>query len=161
MHGINKVIKSSTDPNDAGEGYAFVFLNFKNEKRANDFFKYFYSDSNRNQAAVQNEEVTAKELMDRARPYISTKEGGVYIDPALYLIAGNIIKNYNGSGDLNEANYYEDSSTPTSGLLEEGNGIARRYMNYVTRLTAGDVTSTSNRTRFEDLSAANSTLFQL
>ena len=142
--------KLSTE--SGGEGYVFVFLNFKNEKKANEFFDWFYNDSNRNANAADVGDITANDLNDRARPYISSKATGVKIDPSLYTLAAMILKDYNGGGTIKSDNFFA-GETPNASLLMQGNGFALRYMNYITKLNAGDNVTNAANTRFEQLTA--------
>ncbi len=134
--------------NYAKADFAFLYLNFASDEKANEYFsKFFTSDSG-------NGAITKKSLMERSRPYLSTVndegDGGLKLDPALFVIAGNIIRNYTAAGTLDESNYYDGSYAPKTDLLNEGIGIGRRYMSLVTKLTAGDMSGVSSM-RFADL----------
>ena len=130
----NPVTGNYLNPN-----YVFVYLNFANQKRANDFFKKYYTDTTGN----------AKDLKERVKPYISSLNSGFRISSDLYLLAGNIIRNY-ASNDLLGANYFDDSGIPSQALLQDGINIGRRYMNYVSNLSAGDMSGVGAM-RFDEI----------
>lgn len=102
-------------------GYVFLYLNFKNQQKANEYFSAFYTDTENNEM-----------LRDRAETYISTADNdGMKLGAQLYLIAGNIIHNYYAaSGDpaKQEANYFNGSGRPNATMLQDGQ---KRMQNYL------------------------------
>lgn len=132
--------------NTVGEkGYVFYYLNFKDAKSANEYFRQYYSD-----ASGQDEDgnpLTNKELLDeRADAYISDLDGsGIKISPVLYLIAGNIVHNYkkqSGSSLLEDIDYFDKSGEPKTELLTDGRNKGCDYVGLQrTLLTAGSTGS--------------------
>ena len=102
-------------------GYVFLYLNFKNQQKANEYFSAFYSDKN-------NDEM----LKDRAETYISTADNdGMKLGAQLYLIAGNIIHNYyaaSGESAKQEANYFDGSGKPNAAMLQDGQIKMQNYL---------------------------------
>lgn len=111
-------------------GYVFLYLNFKDENSANEYFKQYYHGStlDENQANISNKE----QLDERAQSYISTTDNtGMKLSPNLYLIAANIIHNYyatNGSS-FQVQNYFDDKTgKPNSELLQDGRDYGWQYV---------------------------------
>ena len=102
-------------------GYVFLYLNFKNQVSANEYFADYYSNS-------ENKD----NLDERAETYISTLDpSGMKLSASLYLLAGNIIHNYyegtSGSSKI-EADYFNGSGDPNAELLQDG---AKKMQNYL------------------------------
>lgn len=99
----------------------FLYLNFKNQKKANEYFSAYYTDQN-------NREM----LKDRAETYISTTDNdGMKLGAHLYLIAGNIIHNfYAASGEpaKQEANYFDGAGNPNAVMLSDGRTRMQNYL---------------------------------
>lgn len=102
-------------------GYVFLYLNFKNQKKANEYFSAFYTDQD-------NKEM----LRDRAETYISTTDNdGMKLGAQLYLIAGNIIHNYyaaSGEPAKQEANYFDGAGNPNAAMLRDGQTKMKNYL---------------------------------
>lgn len=102
-------------------GYAFLYLNFKDQKSANEYFSKYYEDPD-------NEAM----LRDRAETYISTSDNeGMKLGAQLYLIAGNIIHNYystTGKSVKQDANYFDGAGEPNAGMLDDGQKKMRNYL---------------------------------
>ena len=97
-------------------GYVYYFLNFKDEQSANAYFKQFYQDNK-------------DALLEQARTYITSTNGtNVKLSPALYLLAGHIVDNYDANdAKMDEANYFNGTS-PSSTLLSDAIIKAKEYM---------------------------------
>ena len=130
--------------NSVGNGYVFYYLNFKDAKSANDYFKQYYTD----QSGVDEDgnAMPNRELLDeRADAYISDLDGsGMRISPHLYLIAGNIVNNYvkqSGSSLLargQDNDYFDNTGNPKPELLTDGRKQGCDYVGLQrTLLTAG------------------------
>lgn len=127
-------------------GYAFLYLNFKNQKAANDYFSKYYDEE-------ENEAM----LRDRAETYISTSDNeGMKLGAHLYLIAGNIIHNYysvTGKSVKQDANYFDGSGAPNEGMLLDGRKKMQNYLGkQLTLVNSGY--KTGMRTRYELLTGA-------
>lgn len=115
-------------------GYVFLFLNFKDEASANQYFKDFYMGEEN--LAIRDEEGnlidSREELAERAQSYlVSQNMGNSSFSGNMYLIAGNIVYNYeatNGSLGMQSANYYDSSGKPQGALLEDGKKMALNYL---------------------------------
>ena len=121
-------------------GFVYLYLNFKDEQWANKYFANYYSDSNPDNVDYINE---------RAQTYITSDiaadpTDGILINPTLYLLAGNVIKNYytgaNGSNKL-EANYLADNVS--NSLLLDGRKKMIKYMSLQLALVNGKYTASS------------------
>lgn len=121
--------------------YTYFYLNFKDPKSANEYFRHYYTGEGKDE---EGNTVSHKEELDeRARTYISTSdENGMKLSPNLYLIAGNIIHNYYaGSGSsIQNDNYYDNSGKPKSELLEDGKKIGLEYVGRQLTLLASGAT---------------------
>lgn len=127
-------------------GYAFLYLNFKNQKAANEYFSKYYEDPD-------NEAM----LRDRAETYISTFDNeGMKLGAQLYLIAGNIIHNYystTGKSVKQDANYFDGTGAPNEGMLLDGRKKMQSYLGkQLTLVNSGY--KTGMRTRYELLTSA-------
>ena len=135
--------------NTVGEkGYVFYYLNFKDAKSANEYFRQYYSDASG--LDEDGNPMTNKELLDeRADAYISDLDGsGMKISPVLYLIAGNIVHNYkeqSGSSLLAKGqneDYFDNSGVPKTELLTDGQNQGYDYVGLQrTLLTSGSTGS--------------------
>lgn len=135
--------------NTVGEsGYVFYYLNFKDTSSANRYFRQYYMDSDG--VDEDGNPLTNRELLDvRAKSYIRDLDGaGMKLDPALYLIAGNIVHNYNaesGSSLLKKEqseDYFDSSGNPKEELLTDGRKKGCDYVGLQrTLLTAGSTGS--------------------
>lgn len=116
--------------------YVFYYLNFKDTASANKYFKQYYNKMDQDE---DNEEVTnASLLKKRGEIYISDKDAaGLKISPSLYLVAGNIVDNYNNGTSLKEANYFKNDGTPKEGLLKDGFEQGSEYVGLMTTLVPG------------------------
>lgn len=101
-------------------GYVFYYLNFKDAVSANKYFRNFYSDT----SGVDedgNSYTNQQQMAERSKVYISGENcDGLKIDPAFYLIAGNIVKNYSSVNETLESNYFDASGSPGSQMLQDG-----------------------------------------
>ena len=132
------------------EGYVFLYLNFKDQISANKYFKDFFSGKF-NVADPEEEEdddtpgmVTVDDLTQRARAYITTKDAAMKFSPEMYLIAGNIVHNYEADGGpgFQEASYFDQDGNPSETLLDDGKKVGLRYVNLQKYLTtSGDASS--------------------
>lgn len=119
--------------------YVFYYLNFKDENKANEYFSHYYQSSSTDE---DGNEISNKEQLDKkAKVYISSndKENNMKFDPALYLIAGNVVQNYyDQSGSTMQSPNYFSGSTPNSTLLEDGKRIGQEYVGrQLTLLSSG------------------------
>lgn len=144
---LNSEIKEYLNPNkpftanyNNVAGYVFYYLNFKDEKSANDYFKAYYEGSEKD---VDGELISHKEqLDDRAKAYISTKDNtNMSFAPELFLVAGNVIHNYYASGgsSIQSANYF-NGVKPDRELLTDGRKLGQEYVGYQTTLQASGST---------------------
>lgn len=137
--------------NYSQDGYVYLFLNFKNQFEANEYFKDFYLGNTQVQDTTTGDDadsedddipadMTRNDLKDRSASYISSVDGGgLQISPALYLIAGNIINNYNadaGAGFQSQT-YFDNLGNPSETLLTEGQKIGKNYVSLQRSLTTG------------------------
>lgn len=134
--------------NTIGDGYVFYYLNFKDAKSANEYFRQYYTDESGTDE--DGNEMKNRDLLDeRADAYISDQDGsGMKLSPHLYLIAGNIVNNYNkqsGSSLLakgQDNDYFTNSGAPKNELLMDGRKQGYDYVGYQrTLLTAGSTGS--------------------
>lgn len=125
----------------SGHPYVFLYLNFKDQKSANEYFSKFYKDFNSlYPTEADRENVTSpKEVRDRAKVYISSRANAWRISPGLYLIAGNIIRNYdhNATDGFQDANYYQGDDY-LQALLDDGERVGKRFVSYAKSLTASE-----------------------
>ena len=120
-------------------GYVYLYLNFKDYKSANDYFANYYSKQNPDNVDMLNE---------RAQTYITSNlaaapTDGIRINPALYLLAGNVIKSYyEGADGTNkmESNYFANDEASAS-LLADGYKKMVQYMSLQLSLVGGKYTS--------------------
>lgn len=110
----------ATNFNNEG-GYVFLYLNFKDQVSANNYFSQYYSN-----------EDNKSNLDERAETYISTSDpSGMKLSASLYLLAGNIVHNYYetaaGSSVIG-ADYFDGSGNPNTELLADG---AKKMQNYL------------------------------
>lgn len=131
--------------NTIGDGYVFYYLNFKDADSANKYFRQYYMDETGTDE--DGKKMTNKELLDeRADAYISDLDGsGMKISPHLYLIAGNIVNNYNkqsGSSLLakGQDNDYFAGSSPKNELLMDGRRQGYDYVGFQRTLLAAGST---------------------
>lgn len=135
--------------------YVFYYLNFADENKANEYFKQYYQSSSQDEDG--NEISNREQLEEKAKAYIATmdKEKNMRFDPALYLVAGNVVENYyaqNGSG-IQSPNYF-NGSKPDSTLLEDGKQIGMDYVGkQLTLLSSGATGSMRMPEEAEDLVA--------
>lgn len=135
--------------------YVFYYLNFADENKANEYFKQYYQSSSQDEDG--NEISNREQLEEKAKAYIATtdKEKNLRFDPALYLVAGNVVENYyaqNGSG-IQSPNYF-NGSKPDSTLLEDGKQIGMDYVGkQLTLLSSGATGSMRMPEEAEDLVA--------
>ncbi len=124
-------------------GFTYLFLNFKDEVSANKYFKDYYSGA----VTVKDETGavvdTTEQLSEKAKTYlVSTDLTNMKFSANLYLIAGNIVYNYEatgGSNGLQTANYYDSTTQkPAAELLADGKKMALNYLgNCLTLLPSG------------------------
>lgn len=151
---IYKYLKSgepyTANFNNTG-GYVFLYLNFKDENSANEYFKQYYQGTtlDENQANISNKE----QLDERAQSYISTTDTtGMKLSPSLYLIAANIIHNYyatNGSS-FQAQNYFDNTGKPNSELLQDGRNYGWEYVGRQTTLLPSGSTSSMRMDKVAD-----------
>lgn len=127
-------------------GYVYLYLNFKSQKDANDYFSKFYSDDDN------------KEILDeRAQTYISTLDSnGMKLGASLYLIAGNIIHNYYAAdGSVKQAaNYFDGSGNPNGDMLRDGQKKMQNYLGkQLSLLNSGYKTGMASRYELLDSSS--------
>ena len=140
---LNKTKPITLNYNNAG-GYVYLYLNFKDDKSANEYFSQFYSNRNPDNVDMINE---------RAQTYITsdlaaTPQEGILISPTLYLLAGNVITNYwngtaDGTSNKMEANYFASSDVSAS-LLDDGRKKMKQYMSLQLSLVGGKYTTPSS-----------------
>ncbi|MCH5252315.1 MAG: hypothetical protein J1F22_05015 [Lachnospiraceae bacterium] len=131
--------------------YTYFYLNFKDAKSANEYFRHYYEGEEQDE---DGDTVNHKEdLEERATTYISTTDdSGMKLSPNLFLIAGNIIHNYydaNGSSIVPDANnsdttaqsYYDDAGNVNEALLKDGNKIGKEYVSRQLSLLASETTT--------------------
>ena len=115
--------------------YVYLYLNFKDDYNANQYFRHFYLHSD------DNDDFDAKTMNERALSYISDRQsGGIRLSPALYYIAGNIVQNYYEStqsqgADRQSDTYYDADGKPAQALLDAGRSYGITYVNMQTTLT--------------------------
>ena len=129
----------STTPvieNYSSEGYVYLFLNFKNEEKANEYFKdYYMGDMTAGKAAAAQgleDETTTEHLSNRMETYLMASDlaSNTKFSGNLYLIAGNVVYNYNATNaadGIQSANYY-DGTAPNTNLLSDGRTMAQKYI---------------------------------
>lgn len=127
-------------------GYVYLYLNFKSQEMANEYFSKFYSDTDN------------KEILDeRAQTYISTLDSeGMKLGASLYLIAGNIIHNYYAAdGSVKQAaNYFDGAGNPNGDMLKDGQKKMQNYLGkQLSLLNSGYKTGMA--TRYELLSGGD------
>ncbi len=135
-------------------GYVYLFLNFKNEQSANQYFEDYYTDNiqTSSNSTVLDDDSTKlagkEDLRTKAITYLAaTNLTNTFFSGNLYLIAGNILYNYdatNGKDGMQSANYY-DGSDPNAELLADGKKMALNYLgNCLTLLPGGSAGRDSN-----------------
>lgn len=132
-----------------GEGYVFLYLNFKNQVSANRYFKAFFNGEYVNTEEEEEDDetpgaVTVDDIAQRARAYITTKNDAMRFSPEMFLIAGNIVHNYEAQGGpgFQEASYFDADGNPSQTLLDDGKMVGMRYVNLQKYLTtSGDAAS--------------------
>ena len=147
-----------------GEGstpYVFLFLNFKDQNSANNYFREFYRGTyisepdpdDEDEGAGQPGDVTKKDLLSRAKAYIVSEDGGITLDPTYFLIAGNIIRHYETKADgsvvskglaFQSPNYYDGLGKPILTNLDFGRQYGYQYVSLQKTLTTSE-TETSMR----------------
>lgn len=113
--------------NNSGQ-YVYLYLNFKSEVAANEYFSCYY---NQEEGSSSNNSKPNKEYLDdRAQSYIATLDGSMKISPALYLIAGNIVHDYysNTGAKQQSPNYFDGTNKPVKSLLDDGQSKMRNYL---------------------------------
>ncbi len=113
--------------NNSGQ-YVYLYLNFKDEGAANEYFSCYY---NQEEGSAPNTTKPNKEYLDdRAQSYIATLDGSMKISPALYLIAGNIVHDYysNTGAKQQSPNYFDGTNRPVKNLLDDGQSKMRNYL---------------------------------
>ena len=113
--------------NNSGQ-YVYLYLNFKSEVAANEYFSCYY---NQKEGSSSNNSKPNKEYLDdRAQSYIATLDGSMKISPALYLIAGNIVHDYysNTGAKQQSPNYFDGTNKPVKSLLDDGQSKMRNYL---------------------------------
>lgn len=113
--------------NNSGQ-YVYLYLNFKSEVAANEYFSCYY---NQKEGSSPNNSKPNKEYLDdRAQSYIATLDGSMKISPALYLIAGNIVHDYysNTGAKQQSPNYFDGTNKPVKSLLDDGQSKMRNYL---------------------------------
>lgn len=113
--------------NNSGQ-YVYLYLNFKSEVAANEYFSCYY---NQEEGSSPNNSKPNKEYLDdRAQSYIATLDGSMKISPALYLIAGNIVHDYysNTGAKQQSPNYFDGTNKPVKSLLDDGQSKMRNYL---------------------------------
>lgn len=128
--------------NNSGQ-YVYLYLNFKSEAAANEYFSCYY---NQTEGVAPNTTTPNKDYLDdRAQSYIATLDGSMKISPALYLIAGNIVSDYysnTGAQIQHSPNYFEGTDVenmhPVAQLLNDGQSKMRNYLGLqMTLLSSG------------------------
>ncbi|MBO6108193.1 MAG: hypothetical protein J6P16_02180 [Eubacterium sp.] len=139
--------------NSESESYVFLYLNFKNQNAANEYFKAFYRGDFISGSSYEEEDeidedkpgdATPEDLNTRAKAYIVSDDGGITMSPSLFMIAGNIVRNTDAEGGpgFQSATYFDGDGNPLPLLLNEGKSIGYRYVNLQKYLTtAGDASS--------------------
>ena len=150
----NPVTGNYRPAENGGESYVYLFLNFKDGDCANRYFRSFYKGEYITQIHPGEEdddrpgEMTVDDMKRRAMAYISDRDvaggtGGIYLDPALFLIAGNIVHNYyaDGGPSFQSASYFDGNGLPLPALLNDGKQVGVKYCNLQKYLTpSGDST---------------------
>lgn len=123
--------------NNTGQ-YVYLYLNFKSETAANEYFSNYY---NQEEGTAPNTTKPNKEYLDdRAQSYIATLDGSMKISPSLYLIAGNIVHDYysNTGAKQQSPNYFDGTNKPVDKLLADGQSKMRNYLGLqMTLLSSG------------------------
>lgn len=153
-NGLDTYLDSSEPytANYNSSGYVFLFLNFKSEAKANEYFKDFYTGaSNLTTKDEEGNEIdSGEQLAEKAQSYlISTNMGNSSFSGNMYLIAGNIVYNYeatDGTG-MQSANYYNSSGKPQSALLDDGKKMALNYLGKCLTLLSSGSTGRSDDIR--------------
>ncbi|MEE3468499.1 MAG: hypothetical protein VZQ83_08670 [Eubacterium sp.] len=131
-----------------GDGYVFLYLNFKDQWSANKYFKEFYKGSFLTPAGQNTDpdmpgELTTSDLNEKAKSYIVSEDNQLQFDPAYYLVAGHIISNYyaDGGPSHQEPSYFGGDDITTINkerarkILESGIKIGQQYVNLQKYLT--------------------------
>lgn len=114
--------------------YVYLYLNFKSETAANEYFSNYYNQEEGTAPNTTKPNKPNKEYLDdRAQSYIATLDGSMKISPALYLIAGNIVSDYysdTGARIEQSPNYFDgtDNPRPVDKLLADGQSKMRNYL---------------------------------
>ncbi len=144
---LGKYLDSSNPvtENYMNAGFVYLFLNFKDEVSANQYFYDFFTDATTVSGDLES---TASEwLGERSETYLTSTdltsaETKNRFSNNLYLIAGNIVHNYSASGataGIQAANYYDSATQkPVEALVNDGHKIAMNYLgNCLTLLPSG------------------------
>lgn len=145
---------------EGGTPYVFLFLNFKDQNAANNYFREFYNGTyisepepdEEDEGAGQPGDVTKKDLLSRAKAYIVSEDGDITLDPSYYLVAGYIIHHYvdeNGNPHdlMSPDKFYEGYGNPNSQFLTnlgKGRDYGYKYVSLQKTLTPSE-TETSMR----------------
>lgn len=127
----------------ASLGFTYLFLNFKDDVSANKYFRDYYNGVI-TYKDEQGADIDSKEqIFERAKTYlVSTDVTNTRFSGNMYLIAGNVVYNYEATGGtsgLQTANYYDNATQkPVSDLLADGKKMALNYLgNCLTLLPSG------------------------
>lgn len=153
---LKKYLKASQPftANYNSAGYAYLFLNFKDEKSANQYFYDYYTGSIQD-VDEENQTIDNREqVAERAKTYLaSTDMKNDRFSGNLYLIAGNIVYNYdatNAAEGVQSANYYDGSGKPKQDLLEDGKKMALNYLGRCKTLLSSGSTGRENDIRLHE-----------
>lgn len=126
-------------------GYVFYYLKFKDAQAANKYFEDYY---NGEETDEDGDVISHKnELQEKGKVYIRNKDLGLSFAPELYLLAGNVMNNYDstsGSG-LQAANYFGANQEANQILLDEGKRMGQNYVGYMCGLTPAKNTTGAMR----------------
>ena len=127
--------------NISGSPFVFLYLNFKDQKSANEYFKKFYQDFDQmySTEADRADVVSPEDVDSRSKVYISNRTNAWRISPTLFLVAGNIIRNYdhNATNGFQDANYFQGDDYLQT-LLDDGKRVGKTFVSYAKSLTAAE-----------------------
>lgn len=126
---------NSSEPftaNFSSTGFAYLFLNFKDEASANQYFYDYYlgniSEMDEDGNIINNSEQVA----EKATTYLATTDvTNNKFSSNMFLIAGNIVHNYeatDAASGIQANSYYDASGEPNEELLADGKKMALGYL---------------------------------
>ena len=143
----NPVTANYIQAGQSDVAYVYLFLNFKSQQAANEYFQHFMNDDFKivqTKASKDNipDDLSKSDLIDQWSTYISDGEGaGLRVSPSLYWFAGNVI--YNMSANVNDTpsyqsdNYFSDADILDS-VLKRGFDAGKTFVSLQKSLTTGE-----------------------